>query len=259
MTPKQGMGNKIPPINFRNLGKALTFADRSGVSTVLITGKGEPTLFPEHISDYLRELQLFNFPFIELQSNMLLAFEQDYKMRFWYEKGLTTVCISVVHYDDEMNSKIYTPGKTYPSLSKTIDLLHDIGFSVRLSCVGVKGYIDDVKSLKAFMRFAKENDVEQVSYCPMTNSSNTQNKAVSEWVNKNLATDYRFIVEYVKETGTHLLNLSHGAVVYDLKGQNLCLKNCLTRDPEEETVRQLIFFPEGRLSYDWEYEGARIL
>ena len=38
-------------INGRNLKKGLLFAERSGVTTVLITGKGEPTLYPLDISE----------------------------------------------------------------------------------------------------------------------------------------------------------------------------------------------------------------
>jgi len=237
------------------------FAEKAGVTTILITGKGEPTLAPRQITDYLNYIKEREFPFIELQSNMLRARElrDEGYLSNWYEKGLNTVCISIVHYDNQKNSEIYTPGKDYPDLSETIGLLHEKGFTVRLSCVGVQGYIDTYEKLQELTAFAKENGVEQVSYCPMTNSGNTQNSKVSGWINKNSLKFYVEIVNTVRCRGTILLNLVHGAQVFDLDGQNLCLKNCLTRDPLEETVRQLIFFPDGKLTYDWEYEGARIL
>ena len=53
MTPSCGMDLKEPEVNWRNLDKAARFAQLSDVTTVLITGKGEPTLFPEQISKYL--------------------------------------------------------------------------------------------------------------------------------------------------------------------------------------------------------------
>ena len=177
----------------------------------------------------------------------------------WYENGLNTICISIVHYDNEKNAEIYTPGKEYPDLSETLSMLHEIGYTVRLSCVGVQGYIDDIESFQGLMNFAKENNVAQVSYCPMTNAGNSKNGKVSEWIEKHALKFYFNIAEHVRVNGTLLMNLVHGAQVFDLDGQNICLKNCLTRDPEEDTIRQLIFFPDGKLTYDWEYEGARIL
>ncbi len=55
------------------------------------------------------------------------------------------------------------------------------------------------------------------------------------------------------------MTLMHGAVGYDVGGQNVCLTDCLTLDASNEDIRQLIFFPDGRLGYDWQYEGAVLL
>ena len=41
------------PLNERNLIKALRLAETGGATTILITGKGEPTLYPEEVRDYL--------------------------------------------------------------------------------------------------------------------------------------------------------------------------------------------------------------
>ena len=55
------------------------------------------------------------------------------------------------------------------------------------------------------------------------------------------------------------MKLMHGATVYDVAGQNVCLSNCLTVGKTDEDIRQLIFFPDGKISYDWQHEGARLL
>jgi hypothetical protein len=49
--------------------------------------------------------------------------------------------------------------------------------------------------------------------------------------------------------------------VFDYKGQNVCLSNCLTHEPytDKSVMRNLIFFPDGHLRYDWEYQGAILL
>ncbi len=55
------------------------------------------------------------------------------------------------------------------------------------------------------------------------------------------------------------MRLVHGAVIYDVNQQNVCLTDSLTIDQQKEEIRQLIFFPDGRLVYDWVFAGARIL
>jgi hypothetical protein len=51
----------------------------------------------------------------------------------------------------------------------------------------------------------------------------------------------------------------HGARVYDVGGQNVCVSDCLTREPETANVRTLIFYGDGRVTYDWQYDGAVLL
>ena len=51
--------------NWRNFKKACRLAQIGGATTVLLTGKGEPTLHPQLINDYLGHLEEFQFPFIE--------------------------------------------------------------------------------------------------------------------------------------------------------------------------------------------------
>jgi hypothetical protein len=47
--------------------------------------------------------------------------------------------------------------------------------------------------------------------------------------------------------------------VYDIEGQNVCMTNSLTRDTNIENIRQIIYFPDGHIRYDWEYTGAVLL
>jgi molybdenum cofactor biosynthesis enzyme MoaA len=102
MTPPLDVQLKEPEVNWRNFRVACRLAERCGVTTVMLTGKGEPTLFPRQITRYLQAMAEFRFPIIELQSNGILLIEQSdvYSghLRDWYDLGLTTIAISVVHY-----------------------------------------------------------------------------------------------------------------------------------------------------------------
>jgi hypothetical protein len=67
------------------------------------------------------------------------------------------------------------------------------------------------------------------------------------------------MLNFLDEGGARLQVLPHGAVVFDYRGQNVCLTNCLTIQPEAEQIRQLIFFPSGTIAYDWQHKGATLL
>ena len=65
---------------------------------------------------------------------------------------------------------------------------------------------------------------------------------------------------FFRQKATKLLQLMHGAEVFDYKGQNICVSNCLTRETRNiNEIRQLIFFPDGRLRYDWNLCGSILL
>src|SRR5262249_24053173 len=67
MTPPLGVELHAPAVNWRNFCIACRLAERCGVTTAMITGKGEPTLFPAQVTRYLQEMASFAFPIVELQ------------------------------------------------------------------------------------------------------------------------------------------------------------------------------------------------
>lgn len=76
---------------------------RDGLVHVLLTGTGEPTLFPDDITAYLRVLKE-QFPLITLQTNgILLDFDQ---LETWRDQGLTQVCISIADTDADRSNEI---------------------------------------------------------------------------------------------------------------------------------------------------------
>jgi molybdenum cofactor biosynthesis enzyme MoaA len=239
------------------------------VSTVLLTSKGEPLLWPDLITDYLGRLQDYEVPFTELQTSGI-RFQQDRErledaLHIWRNTGLTTVSLSVVHYENEMNQRIYTPKKQYPDLATTIKMIRAYNLSVRLNCMLVKDFIDTPEKVCQLLSFAQENDVAQVTIRPITASTGSmpdkRAEEVRDWTLGNTPTVIQLldIVEYFEKEAVFLRSLPHGAKIFDYKGQNLCVTNCLTLEPNDEQLRQIIWFPDGRISYDWRYPGARLL
>jgi MoaA/NifB/PqqE/SkfB family radical SAM enzyme len=269
MTGMEYVNIKPELINLRNLKKALRLAVIGDVTTVIITGKGEPMLSPSHISTYMGLLKDFNFPFVELQTNgAILEMDKfadrdvDEMLEYWAECGLTTILISNVGYDEYINNMIYFPHKkSWIDIKKVVEKVQKHGINVRLTTVGINQAVDSPEKLVKLLEWADSLGVKQVTWRPVNKPTNEGESEVYKWVKDNgLRHDQvQSIADYVTRNGTLLYKLVHGAAVYDLHGKNFCLSNCLTHDPTEETVRQLIFYPDGSLYTDWQFKGSVLL
>ena len=151
--------------------------------------------------------------------------------------------------------------------------LHDAGISVRINCTMVKGGVDNWEKMKTLIKMCKEKGIEQLTMRDVAVPDYATNE-ISEWTRQHqvlttigseyhnhhihTATDIA-TCELERDGAVPLLKLNHGATVYDYKGQNISLNNCITENTNPEEIRQLIFFPDGHLRYSWNYEGAIIL
>lgn len=258
---------KEKDINWRNLDIAANLATRSNVDTVMLTSRGEPLLFPDQISNYLKHLKKFEFPFIELQTNGILLSKNrkkyDSYLRKWYEDGLTTITISVISEKKDLNRKNYMQDNSdYIDLPELINYLHELKFCVRLTCVCCKDIMSTISQVDSFIKFAKENNVEQVTLRPLNDEY--RRKSAHDWILKNKLTnkDKKKIRKHLDKNGTRLLELERIGTIYDVYGQNVLFSHPLTkytRDTNPENIRNLIFFQDGHIRYEWEMEGGILL
>jgi molybdenum cofactor biosynthesis enzyme MoaA len=266
---------KVAEINEINFEKACRLAEIGGTTTVLMTGKGEPTLYPREITAYLSLLQRRKnaFPFIEIQTNAIelgrIARKEPSKVpgfsssdvTQWREMGLNTIAISNVGQVHDWNKRIY--GEAYGDLGPTIDFLHETGFTVRLCTMLQKECVDDAVKLQDLVTFCRKHGVDQLTVRPIRKPKATKDGGATDFVTQyglDEAEEHA-ISDFIHEKGTLLARLMHGAAIFDLDGQNLCLSDCLTTNQESDhdDIRTLIFYSDGTLSYDWQYEGAKIL
>jgi molybdenum cofactor biosynthesis enzyme MoaA len=211
------------------------------------------------IRAYLQEIQQAGFPFVELQTNGFLIPKQERWLAEWYLLGLTTVSISIVSQYPSKNKAIMGGSSDLPEAVKT---LHEIGLSVRINCTMLKGGIDDWDGVQELINWCTCCRIEQLTIREVTappEGYGSENENMALFVREHeLGRAADRILKSLEMEGTALLRLPHGAVVYDFHGQNVCLNNCLT-PPKDEEIRQIIFFPDGHLRYDWVYPGAILL
>ncbi|MFH0701545.1 MAG: hypothetical protein V2A62_03855 [Candidatus Woesearchaeota archaeon] len=252
-------------------------AIRSKVGTVLFTGKGELFLHPEQISRYLELMQgerYWQLTEKEIQTNGLLIQRGEFSgkdgwLDQWYKLGMNVVSLSVVDVENRVNHEFYNPHQqSYPSLQDTIRVLHDKSYSVRLSVTMTKGRVDDPKDLERVIDFCKRNGIEELSFRPVRKSPKDEiNRAKThclrtwDWVKENELSpeQERAIVEYVEANkDCEIQRLVHGAVVYQMHDQNVCLTDCLTLQSGDDQWRQIIFYSCGEVALDWDHPAARI-
>ena len=266
MTPDYELGTKEPEVNWERFDKATTIALNHGAETALITGKGEPTLFPGQVTRYLLRLHGKPFDKRELQTEGSLLAKgglYDDFLDVWRDLGLDTVAVSVYHYDGQKNKEVFRPKSgEYFNLAKLIEKLSSKGMNTRLSCVMLNNYVDNVEEVKKLIEFAKQNGVFQLTLRTADRPKTSLDSMVAEFVDKNRLDNERLEVinNFLKENGGVCDILPHGAVVYEVGGQNVCITTGLTYNPGEKMIRQLIFFPQGWLTSSWEYvQGGRLL
>jgi len=263
MTPSVGMEQRPPQMNWRNLRVACRVAKDCGVSTALITGKGEPSLFPTDLVATTKELAQY-FGFVELQTNgirLIRLQESQGILSSLYDAGMTTICLSVAHYDAERSREIICPKIPDFNYWETVEYLHKLGFSVRVNCTLTKafGHMQEIWELVSMARAFK---VEQLTVRNVTKPDDCEDLDVQEWIEQNKSLiNLEELAIYLCDNGgaKEVLRLPHGAVVFDVEGQNLCVNNCLTESSDPNDIRQLIFMPDGGLFYSWQYTGARLL
>lgn len=270
MTPAMsGVRGKLMTIptkhNFRTAYRA---AICMGAHTVLLTSKGEPTLFPEQITECVGTIKAMEMhdriPFLELQTNGIELVRRDNFagwLKDWCWCGMTHVCISIAHYDSDRNAEIFSPDEEY-CFWKAVDVAHAANMTVRLNCILLKGYIDKPMAFAALVDECRRRGIEQLTARSVARPEFSRDAAIGHWVESHIVPGIEDALrKHMMESGAiELLRLSHGATVYDWQGQNVCVSTCLTRTPDPDNIRQLIFnCGDGHLYYDWEYKGAILL
>jgi molybdenum cofactor biosynthesis enzyme MoaA len=249
------------PINWGRFDSAMRIVEMAadGLVSVLLTGKGEPTLYPEQITEYLHRME-GRFPLVDLQTNGINVTKMPYsQLNEWRELGLSLACVSITHPDPHISNDIMGCPTDY-NFWDAIHRCQDVGLATRLNCTLVKGGCDSFGEIDELIYRCKEQGVDQLTIRAVSKPKVSKARGPFDWVvaNQPAITGWD-LYSRLDSRGTKLLELPHGAFVFDVDGQNVCVGNCLTGTTDPEDIRQIIFFPDGRVCYDWQYPGARIL
>jgi len=216
----------------------------------IITGKGEPTLSPlRDIGQLIDVLSRKGFT-TELQTNgTLLEREKLYYLK-WL--GLDTIALSCVSHLDAVNSRIMAAGRFSWDLGRVARTASDMGMLVRLTAILTKGGIDSPDSFLAFMNWAKETGVKQVTLRKMGEPRNLAlpgSMRIANWIRKNYV-DPDFIVTILREGATEMEPWPW-ALRFDYQGISVVITDHMTA-PEKGIIRHGVIQPDGHLYGSWD-------
>lgn len=237
---------------------------RDGLVSVLLTGKGEPLLFPMGITQYLQWLQEYRFPLVDLQTNgiLLKACAAQGYLNKWAASGLTLVCLSIAHWNAEYSNNLMGIREKGYDFYEEVKRVQNVGLAARLNCTMTRSGCGTTDAALRLIDMCRDAGVEQLTLREVEMPDNAaRGSSVREFVEREKPHDLAHTLRYHLETqgATKLMELPHGAIIYDVDGQNVCISNCLTSTTDPNDIRQIIYFPDGRIAYDWKYAAARIL
>jgi len=222
----------------KNLSKVKTLADNANITSVLLTGKGEPMMnvgmtgkLAHYFSDYpielqtngIKLLQSFNLdaPFDMLRHVDVIAFSFDRFYLFDDFKGL-------FHYLDNM-------GKVIRVTMNVTNALDNIGLS-------------------EYIKKCKDTKVRQFSFRQIVAPNGTPEESPErQWIRGN--TDPHHYDDLAKEIGTtgrEIRTLPFGAVIKDIDGVSVTYFDyCVQDNSSSDDIRSLIYQEDGHCYTSW--------
>lgn len=243
-----GKGEAISYRFLENLKKARTMALLSGATSIILTGKTEPTLNMRIVAKVCKFFK--DFP-IEIQTNGILL---DEKMISSFEDlGIDTIAVSIDSYSQLVGMK------------STFELISEMGFNSRIT-VNLTDrvlYDMDYGTFEDTLKLVKTIGINQLSFRRITIPNyaidTEESKKTQEWIRNNVdqdkATEFlKGYTDYLENSkDSHFLyNLAFGAKLYMVDGISCThFEYCIQDDHSEEDIRSLIYYEDGHLSSTW--------
>lgn len=258
----------------KKMKRALKYVKSGGAQTAIVTSKGETLLSSESYLLKIIDLLEKDFGQIDLHTNGSLLTKEMAK-RF-YDAGLTNITLSVPSLNKDSLISITEDFVDYKNI---IGFCRDVGLAVRLSCVTNKQGVKDLSSMLEYIEEAKLAGAHQIVFRELWIPENSEknNPEVYKWSQENFVPlgKFREYVEWLeREKKAHyIFTLPWGEKVYDIEGMNITCATCTTNYynsvcntgscgsnsiNSSNTIKSVVFLPDGHLYSTWEYEGSII-
>lgn len=248
----------------RNLTKARRIADRSQVSSVSITGKGEPMLNADMVREVVREF--VDFP-VELQTCGLELADDTSLVDLLTLEGVDIFALSFDRWSD------------FESMKYVIERINCMNRTVRVtmnvSDMLVKPFEEAGSRMPEFMDYiseCKKYGIQQFSFRNLSIPTGTpKDNKTAQWIEKHVLNNkyYQDLIhqfECARNAGIisgdvfMIRDLNYGARLYDVEGISFTYFDYCVQDlsRNSEDIRSLIYQEDGHMYTTWNSLAGRI-
>jgi molybdenum cofactor biosynthesis enzyme MoaA len=247
-----GYVNANPRRIMEQIPKVKALCERIGITTVLLTGKGEPLvsaasvrwirgLLRPHFRDFIVELQTNGLVLLEAGGGRLLA-----NLRHW---GLNVLAFSMDSFRDIT--------RFAPVFARAVSL----GLVVRIALNAVNDFSD--VSFSKVAAACRASGVSQLTLRRITVPERVVDTAearkTKEWIERHSGNQIyqRLIREFEAESKRLIRTLTTGAQVFDLDGLSFtCSDYCVQERNREDDIRSIIFAEDGHCYDGWDCRAS---
>jgi molybdenum cofactor biosynthesis enzyme MoaA len=214
------------PIDWRRVRETLERGRTRGAERVVITGGGEPALLKESDLDRMIREGSAIFSKVALISNGFKWGSMTLQSRVAALKGLDEAGLSVLavsrhHFAPAQNAALMRLtthseeiAKTYLTIRSNLRQL-----KLRWICVLQRGGIENRESIKGYLDWAVESEVEEICFKELYVSTGTESEyhdhAANDWSARNQVS-LRLVVELARDVGWEIVErLPWGAPIFE--------------------------------------------
>lgn len=239
---------------FRNFPKVLNLARMSQVSSVLLTGKGEPCLNFDSVLDFTHKFK--EFP-LELQTNGIWLSKNLDKCNVLSSTGMNVIALSI----DTLRTDHSKLARAIHEAGMLLRICYNVTNDKHLRRANQSGVIVPFKDI---LYLARVWGADQLTLRKITIPNHTEETEQSKWIKDNCDDTLwgRLRLEMsqmIAKDGHHLRDLPYGAKVYDLQGVAISYSDyCIQDDNNTEDIRSLIFQEDGHVYTSWNSEASKL-
>jgi MoaA/NifB/PqqE/SkfB family radical SAM enzyme len=232
----------------RNLPKVQRLAHAAQVTSILITGKGEPCMNIKNLMKFISSFK--DYP-VELQTNGRRLANSYTTLDRLVGAGLNVLAVSM----DEM-----LDFKEYEGL---FERAKNRGL-VNRAVINLTDKFDPKLPLRNFLEFCIEKQVDQLTFRKImvpnfVVEGTAKSEKAQKWIKKHTSmTQYTDMMKEIQDIAHHVIReLPFGATVYDIDGIAVtAFDYCVQDMNNNEDIRSLIFMEDGHVYTSWNSKAS---
>jgi molybdenum cofactor biosynthesis enzyme MoaA len=230
----------------RNIPKVIQVAKSADVTSVLLTGKGEPTMDMPYLLTIIKEFSRV-YP-VELQTNGVRLSQNLVELSQLYLAGLDVLAVSI------------------DSLEQTVDYqdlfaaVNKLGMIARIT-VNITQKVRHV-TFPQLINYCNIHNIKQLTLRKIVAPENPVDLPTVQWIERNAPPElYDSIMDEARTQitleGKLIRQLAHGFNVYDVRGVSFSYSDyCIQERSLGSNVRSLVFQEDGHLYTSWNSKAS---